>query len=295
MKHERQTGKRRPIGVAGVVVCALSASGCMAIRSSKAQVDTTPPNVTAQSPELLSAFFGLDHALPARANLICSGAEGQSGMPVVFPLELDIDTLQSGDFAVRTKSGQTRSVLCVSPAPALDAGELRTILLIGDFGSKDDPPVAVEIVGNLLDIAKRRNFRGRSIEVIPLSAGPTMVLAEVAPNTEWSEKRSRRATACPPTSKQVVRVTWTGGVTRLDEADVGGPERLAYRVQVMDGDGAAREIVPFALADLDDGDNNHDLCLDTEDRAVSVSFPAGLLVDPAKDLNPATNVEIRRP
>lgn len=59
--------------------------------------------------------------------------------------------------------------------------------------------------------------------------------------------------------------------------------------------GRAVDIAPFALADLDDGDNYHDLCLDTDDRAFSVSFPAGLLVDPADDLNPATQVEVRRP
>ena len=53
-------------------------------------------------------------------------------------------------------------------------------------------------------------------------------------------------------------------------------------------------IVPVALGDLGDGDNNHLLCLDTADPAVSVAFPAGLLKDPNGDLNPATTIAVTR-
>ena len=42
--------------------------------------------------------------------------------------------------------------LCVTPMPALDVGELRTILLIGEYGSAENQPVKVDIVGNLLSI-----------------------------------------------------------------------------------------------------------------------------------------------
>ena len=57
-------------------------------------------------------------------------------------------------------------------------------------------------------------------------------------------------------------------------------------------DGTEREITPAALADLGDGDNNHLLCLATADMPVSVSFPAGVFVDPNKDLNPETEVAV---
>ena len=49
---------------------------------------------------------------------------------------------------------------------------------------------------------------------------------------------------------------------------------------------------PIALAELEDRDNNHFLCLDTDDTAVAVSFPEGRLVDPNGDLNPNTTVKI---
>ena len=65
-----------------------------------------------------------------------------------------------------------------------------------------------------------------------------------------------------------------------------------YRVKVQRPDGAMDEVVPAALADLADGDNNHLLCLDTTDQAVAVSFPAGQLIDPNRDLNPATQIAV---
>lgn len=71
----------------------------------------------------------------------------------------------------------------------------------------------------------------------------------------------------------------------------GESERQFYTVQVQAVDGTTRLIHPFALGDLEDGDNNHELCLDTEDTPLSVSFPADILIDPNRDLNPATAVE----
>ena len=69
-------------------------------------------------------------------------------------------------------------------------------------------------------------------------------------------------------------------------------ERALYRVTVERPDGSRDQIVPVALADLGDGDNNHHLCLDTSAPAVSVDFPAGHLVDPNRDLNPDTHVAV---
>ncbi|MDE0307384.1 MAG: hypothetical protein OXI87_21265 [Albidovulum sp.] len=57
-------------------------------------------------------------------------------------------------------------------------------------------------------------------------------------------------------------------------------------------DGSLRDVIPFALGDLGDGDNNHELCLDTADQPLSVSFPAGILIDPNDDLNPSTTVHV---
>lgn len=58
-------------------------------------------------------------------------------------------------------------------------------------------------------------------------------------------------------------------------------------------EGERREVVPVALADLGDGDNNHVLCLDTKDKPISAAFPAGILTDPNDDLNPDTSILVR--
>ena len=70
--------------------------------------------------------------------------------------------------------------------------------------------------------------------------------------------------------------------------------RRAYSVFVSDDRGVTREIEPFALGDLGDGDNNHLLCLDTSDAAKEIRFPRGLLTDPNEDLNPETKKLVLR-
>ena len=253
--------------------------------------DSTPTTVTAKAPPPLSAFFGLDHAIPQRGNLICRGAAKTNGMPVIFPLEVEMNTLQAGDFQVKTRSGKLWTPFCASALPATDPGEIRTILLLGEYGSEKDPPVLVTIVGNLHDKSGTRNFKGTSVKVTPLKAGPTIVLAEMAPAKEW-KKKNRGATKCPAGTKRVLRVTWAGGVTRADKKPVGEHERKAYTLTMLGKDGKQKKVVPFGLADLNDNDNNHDLCLKTDGAVLSVSFKAGLLVDPRGDLNPATAMKI---
>ena len=251
-------------------------------------------NVSDQEARLVSAFFGLDNDLPFGANRLCFGASGKDGMPVVFSHTLDPDTLQAEDFEVVTQSGDVRTPECVTLRPAQDPGELRTVLLIGEFGdSPDNPPVSVKVVGDLLsDGAPPVNFNGTRTNVTPLVAGPSMVLAEPVPESEWTRKTS--STSCPKGVKQVIRVTWDGGVRRPDGDEPGEAERELYRVTVKRPDGSSDEINPVALAELEDTDNNHFLCLDTTDPAVAISFPAGHLVDPNKDMNPDTRITVSR-
>ncbi len=244
---------------------------------------------------MLSAFFGLDNGLPFGAHLLCLGAAGQDGMPVVLSHNVDEATLRAEDFRILTASGAETTPDCVTLRPSTDPGERRTVLLIGEFGdARRDPPASVEIVGNLLSDGATGgpvNFRGTKVEVIPLANGPTLVLAEVIPEKQWEE--SRQGAACPEGTRQVIRATWTGGVRQPGGDPAGDDERALYRVTVERADGTRDEIVPAALTEVDDRDNNHHLCLDTEAPAIAVSFPAGHLVDPNQDLNPATQIPVR--
>ncbi len=92
------------------------------------------------------------------------------------------------------------------------------------------------------------NFRGAETQVISLEAGPTLVLASVVPKEIWSQ--SGRGPACPTNSRQVVRVTWTGGVKLPSGDEPGDTERALYRVTVMRPDGSRDERSPASLSDL---------------------------------------------
>jgi hypothetical protein len=251
---------------------------------------------TEQSARPLSAFFGLDNNLPFGANVLCSGARGKDGMPVVMSHTVNPDSVQAEDFRVIRQSGATNTPMCVTLRPAVDMDENRTVLLIGEFGNADDdPPVKVLIVDDVLsdtNDSSQVNFRGTEVSVIPLSAGPEIILATAVPKDIWT--LSGRGTSCPTDTKQVVRVTWTGGVRLPNRDELGEAQRALYMVSLTAADGSQSEVSPAALADLGDADNNHFLCLDTTIPATAVAFPEGHLVDPNGDLNAYSKVMVRR-
>ena len=269
--------------------------------------DTTVTDVTTtvdpggREATLLSAFFGLDNRLPLPANLgICKGAAHMDGMPVIFSHELDLESMQAGDFEVRTEAGKVGEITCVTLAPADNPGEWRTVLVVGELGSFEDQPARVRIVGNLLSKGRTVNFIGSEVDVVRLEEGPSLTWAESVPEAEWnlSQPSTRPpwggGDTCPQGTRQVIRVTWEGGVTLPGGAEVDDTVRRAYSVTVRDAEGGRRDVKPFALGDMGDGDNNHLLCLDVVDPAVSVHFPAGLVTDPNEDLNPETRQTVLR-
>jgi len=304
MNSRRRTPRTAAVDVLVGVAIVNGLVGCAAgpgITSRSLNDQTTNANLPrvadGRSAELLSAFFGLDNALPRRANLICRGAGGRDGMPVIFSEEIDPMTVDAGDFEVIAASGRTGEMHCVSFMPATDQGELRTVLLIGEFGDAEaGPPARVRMIGNVHSLDGVLNFRGAEADVTPLTPGPTIVLAEQVTDFDQSLSMSTdrtRGSVCPATGvKQAVRVVWAGGVTLPGGDEPAQDVGAMYRVSVRLAGGAVREVKPVYLADLGDGDNNHLLCLDTEDEPLSVSFPAGVLTDPNEDLNPATAADV---
>jgi len=253
-------------------------------------------SASAQDPatqgRILSAFFGLDDSwkIRIRTFLACGGVNGKDGMPVIFSEEIDVKTLDPQDFRITTASGQTGRVDCVTLRPADEHGEKRTVLVIGEYGSREDQPVNVDIVGDLMSLDGGVNFNGAQSDVIPLEAGPTLILSEMVPQTNWHlGTRSH----CPRDGvKSVVRVTWTGGITKPGGAEIDDQEVQLYRVTVRKAGGELATVTPIAVADLNDNDNNHELCLDVDGEPLSVFFPAGALTDPNEDLNPDTEVKV---
>ena len=97
---------------------------------------------------LVSAFFGLDNALPG---LLCNQPGSLlDGMPVNFKFPLDASSLSETDFEVVDSLGNIHTPICVSLAPANENGENRTVLLLGEFGTAvTNPPVEVRVTGDL--------------------------------------------------------------------------------------------------------------------------------------------------
>ena len=158
------------------------------------------------------------------------------------------------------------------------------------MGPPNDQPVKVEIVGDLVSLDGGKTFKGAQVEVIPLEAGPTMILAESLPQKSW---RLGTNGNCPREGvKGVVRVTWTGGITKPGGVEIGDQERQLYRVTVKKPEGNLATVTPIAVADLNDNDNNHDLCLGVDGVPLSVFFPGGTLTDPNEDLNPDTRINV---
>ncbi|MEO1327875.1 MAG: hypothetical protein AAFV47_14555 [Pseudomonadota bacterium] len=242
--------------------------------------------------QILSAFFGLDNSrrIRFRTVMACRGFKGSDGMPVIFSKEIDENTLDPGDFRITTASGNIGRVGCVTLRPADEPGEKRTVLVIGEYGFRDDQPVTVKISGDLISLDGRVNFKGTQADVIPLESGPTMILSEIVRPKNWHLGTSGN---CPRDGvKSVVRVTWTGGITKPGGEEIDDKERQLYRVTVRRADGGLETVTPIAIADLNDNDNNHDLCLGIAGEPLSVFFPAGALTDPNEDLNPDTTVKV---
>lgn len=100
------------------------------------------PDLEDEEPTLLSAFYGLDDALPPISAALCDGAPGMDGLVVVVNDRLT--TVTGDQFEVVTRSGARLTPMCATLAPADEPEERRTVLLIGDLGNAaTDPPVEV--------------------------------------------------------------------------------------------------------------------------------------------------------
>lgn len=272
---------RTPLTAAALLAAGaaiMAASGCTTTPTTTATIPKT--NLDDDPPRLVSAFFGLDDALPMEAVRLSLKAPGKDGMPVTFSRRVvGGPTIEPKVFTVKTQSGALLHPILATTRPADAPGKNHTVLLIGELGSDPaDPPMSVEVTGDLpLDYGA--NGKGLSGPVIPLVAGPTLVLA-------LGFKGGTIPSDCPAQTRQVVVAIWAGGVRPKPGADQ-TTHLKGYRVATSQG-----EVRPFALGDLNDRDNYVHLCLATDVRAERVNFAPDILVDPRDDVNPETSVAV---
>lgn len=267
--------------------CACNNSTDYVLSNRIPQIDKT------REAKVLSAFFGLDNALPKSAIGISRKAPGKDGMPVIFSHELEPSTLDETDFRIKTSKGEFHEVDVVTLKPAVEAFELRTVLLIGDYGdAPDNEPVEVEIVGDLM-ARSGQNFRGQKIAVTPLNQGPFLSYAEHFTIDDVYPYVGRGA-ACDCPKKRtttVVRTVWAGGVRAMDGEELGEKELEQFTVTLKRRNKTI-EVHPFKIADTGDNDNNIDLCIKEKGLPISVSVKANTAIDPRDDANDSTQIKI---
>ncbi|MEL7119597.1 MAG: hypothetical protein AAFO07_09155 [Bacteroidota bacterium] len=255
--------------------------------------EEVPPIDKTREPKILSAFFGLDNALNQKSRLIWRKAPGKDGLPIVFSHEIDPETMDASDFQLKTQKGDIFGVDFVSFKPAVEEFELRTILLIGDYGDyPDNEPVEVEIIGEL-KTRDGRDYKGQKLAVTPLEEGPFLSYAEyfvIDDDFPYVEKGN--GCDCPKEETSiVVKAVWSGGVRNKDGDELGDAELKNFHVTlVVEND--TIEVHPFQLADLSDNENNIDLCIKQAGTPISVRVDANVAIDPRDDLNPATEVKV---
>ena len=243
--------------------------------------------------KILSAFYGSDDVGGLNPFGFPS-PDDRDGMPVVFAQELDQDTLDSADFKITTKSGAVYYPNRATLSPADGEGENSTVLMLGEFGSADDQPISVEIVGDLYSLDNDVNYKGESIGVVPLESGPSLVNAKIV-STDLFDTNNFIGEI--PENGLVVQTTWDGGVTKPNGQELNEDDLQYFTATFLDENVDLIEAQPAGMSDLDDGDN-HQLPYFKFDEGVnvetlvlvSVSVEGGFVTDPNDDVNDASEV-----
>lgn len=253
---------------------------------------TTTIQPKAQVNTIVSAFFGLDNAMPFQANFLCPGAQGMDGMPVNFIYPIDASTLSASDFEVEDTLGNSHIPMCAVLAPANENGENRTVLLIGEFGNAaTSPPVEVRVVGDLFTISTLPgetacsaiiNLNGVfTTNVVPLADGPSLFIAQ---RIEGSLNECSSGI-------QTIQVAWNGGITPYISGD-SEADLFQYYIGYSDSSGVLIPHIPISIADINDNDNFHQLCFSTSNEIVKISMMANTVQDPNQDPNQFSEIEV---
>ena len=239
---------------------------------------------------LVSAFFGLDNALPS---IVCNPLGSMlECTPVNIRFPLDSSSLSGTDFEVVDSLGNIHIPMCAVLAPANENGENRTVLLLGEFGTAvTNPPVEVRVVGDLFTIDTLSgesvcsaiiNLNGiTTTNVIPLANGPSLFFAQ---RIDGNLNECNSGT-------QTIQVAWNGGVTPYIDGDTES-DLFQYYVGYSENTGVLIPHIPISIADIDDQDNVHQLCFSTSDEIVKISMLANTVEDPNQDPNSYSRIDV---
>ncbi len=269
-------------------LCVLAAAsfccGCAEPTGALDEESTESAPSALTSPVLLGATFG---AADINGLFGCAGTV-VDGLPVVFSLPLSAATVSPADFRVMRGNTTLATPLCATFAPAVNADELRTILLQGDFGdSSGDDPLSVQVVGNILSQDGTANFAGLQTSVVPYAVGQYIVYArrqDLTGNVGGNDQ-------CPGigaggvSTRQIVQVAF--GSNAGNNFPATQSYRSRFHVMLQDG----TEVSPTAFGDTT-VDNYLELCVGATSPAVSVRIDPLTVQDASGQQN---GVEISAP
>ncbi|WP_109436604.1 hypothetical protein [Aquimarina sp. AU119] len=255
--------------------------------------DENPPVTKERKAQIISAFFGLDNSLPLISRALWKEAPGQDGMPLVFSHEIDPNTMQANDFLITTAKGQKKYADFVTLRPASEEFELRTILLIGEYGDHpDNEPINIEIIGELKS-RDGQNLQGQKMKVTSLNDGPFISYAEhFIFDENYPYNKEKKGCDCVKNkTTTIVRTVWAGGVIAINGEELGNDQLEKFTI-TLKRDTDSIKVKPFQIADLNDNDNNVDLCIKEKGIPVYIEVDKHTVIDPNGDENPKTSLSI---
>ena len=239
---------------------------------------------------LVSAFFGLDNALPG---ILCNQPGSLlDGMPVNFKFPLDASSLSETDFEVLDSLGNIHTPICALLAPANENGENRTVLLLGEFGTAvTNPPIEVRVVGDLFttDTLSEESVCSAIINLNGITTTNIIALAD-GPSLFFAQRIDGNLNECN-SGTQTIQVAWNGGITPYISGDTES-DLFQYYVGYSDSSGVLIPHVPISIADINDNDNFHQLCFSTSDEIVKISMMANTVEDPNQDPNLYSEIDV---
>jgi hypothetical protein len=208
--------------------------------------------------------------------------DGNDGLVVVFPVEIDPTSVEADRFSVVLADGRRVTPDRATLAPANEADENRTVLLIGDLGHPVRNPASHVMVVRLLHAEDGRVLRGLASDVSPLSEADAVVRAEPIPVGERTCQGAR----------QVIRTYWTDLLGDVERDEL-------TRVHVILEGGTKVSPTRFDDHPVDPAesgsDNVLDLCLDTDEPARTVHVDAAAFTDAAGRPTREVNIRVTRP
>ncbi len=206
---------------------------------------------------------------------------GKDGLLLVFDVEIDAAALSPLAFIVTREGSSPARPEQAILAPASEDDENRTVLLVGELGDAEHPPIHVAVLGPLF-AEDGRPLLGLGAAVLAFATAPRVVATEVL----------AAAPGRCEGAAQVLRTYWSTELRGVEPEDL-------ERVRVQAGEAAPAAPLGFddhATEHAEAGqDNVLDLCIGDTAPPRQLWIEAGALLDPPGHASAAVELRLGEP